>query len=108
MYAPTFYHTPGSLSLKSNMPMDYSRGVMSNKWQIKREGEPKTNELWSGDKPSLHQATYSIVSQQVPNTVKHFLVYLAVCLLKRVNYDLNRKWIIYPKQLQVNKLCLTE
>ena len=75
MYAPSFYNLPGSLTLKSGMPMDYSRGVLSNKWQIKREGEPKSNELWSGDKPSLHQASYNILSQQVPNTVRIFILY---------------------------------
>ena len=69
MYAPNNFNVPGSLTIKSDIPMDYSRGVLSNKWQIKREGEPKTNELWSGDKPTLHQGSYKILSQQTPNTV---------------------------------------
>jgi hypothetical protein len=68
MYAPNIYNVRGTLTLKADVPMDYSRGVMSNKWQVKREGEPKTNELWSGKKPSLHQSTYKVVSQQIDNT----------------------------------------
>jgi hypothetical protein len=61
------YGAPGSLTLKSVFPMEYSRTVLTNKWHIKREGEPKDNELWSGDKPSLHRSTYKILAKQLPH-----------------------------------------
>lgn len=57
----------GSLTLKSSLPMEYSRTVLSNKWYLKRENEPRDNELWSGPKPNLHQSTYKILGKQLEN-----------------------------------------
>lgn len=55
----------GSLTLKSSLPMEYSRTVLSNKWYLKRENEPKDYDLWSGTKPNLHQSTYKILGKQL-------------------------------------------
>ncbi len=32
---------------------------------LKRENEPRDYELWSGDKPNLHQSTYKILGKQL-------------------------------------------
>lgn len=34
---------------------------------LKRENEPRDNELWSGPKPNLHQSTYKILGKQLEN-----------------------------------------
>lgn len=57
----------GSLTLKSALPMEYSRTVLSNKWYLKRENEPRDFDLWSGPKPNLHQSTYKILAKQLDN-----------------------------------------
>jgi hypothetical protein len=68
---PTIGYTdkPGTLTLRTKFPMEYSRAVMSNKWYLKREAEPKDNELWTGDKPNLHQGTYKQISKDIPSDV---------------------------------------
>jgi len=57
----------GSLTLKSALPMEYSRSVLSNKWYLKRESEPRDFNLWSGNKPNLQQSTYKILAKQLDN-----------------------------------------
>lgn len=69
MFPTTGFERAGTLSIKSSMPMDYSRGVLSNKWHLKREAEPRDFELWSGDKPNLHQSTYKILGKNIPSEV---------------------------------------
>jgi hypothetical protein len=56
---------PGSLGLKSSLPMEYSRGVLTNQWNQKREAEPKDNELWSGPKPNMRQSTYNSIGKHL-------------------------------------------
>lgn len=36
---------------------------------LKRESEPKDRELWSGDKPNLHQATYKMIGKNIESDV---------------------------------------
>ena len=60
----------GSITLKSSFPMEYSRSVLSNKWHLKRESEPRDRELWSGDRPNLQQSTYKILSKTLPDEVR--------------------------------------
>ncbi|RNA15264.1 hypothetical protein BpHYR1_012983 [Brachionus plicatilis] len=67
MFPSTGYDRAGSLSLKSSLPMDYGRAVLSNKWHLKREAEPVDFELWSGNKPNLHQSTYKMLSKNIPS-----------------------------------------
>ena len=69
---PTIGYTdkPGTLTLRTTLPMEYSRAVMSNKWYLKREAEPKDNELWTGNKPNLHQATYKMIGKNIPSDVR--------------------------------------
>jgi len=55
----------GSLTLKSAIPMEYSRSVLSNKWYLKRESEPRDFDLWSGPKPNLQQSTYKILGKSL-------------------------------------------
>jgi hypothetical protein len=69
MTQPTLYNAPGSLTLKSDIKMEYSQPTMTNKWHIKTESYPHDYLLWSGDKPNLHQSTYKIVGQQLQDTV---------------------------------------
>lgn len=70
MLPSTGYDRAGSLSLKASFPMEYSRGILSNKWHQKREAEPRDHELWStkGSKPTLHQSTYNHLQQNIPST----------------------------------------
>lgn len=59
----------GSLTLKSTMPMEYGRTVLTNKWYLKRESEPRDYDLWSGNKPNLQQSTYKILGKQLDNDI---------------------------------------
>lgn len=59
----------GSLTLKSALPMEYSRSTLSNKWYLKRENEPRDHDLWEGPKPNLHQSTYDILGKQLDNEI---------------------------------------
>ena len=72
MFPQTGYEKPGSISLQTNLPMDYSRGVLSNKWHQKREAEPRDHELWSGNRPNLHQSTYIQLQKNVQSDVRVF------------------------------------
>lgn len=36
---------------------------------LKREAEPKDNELWSGNKPNLQQSTYKILGKNLKDDV---------------------------------------
>ena len=74
MFPQTGYEKPGSITLQTNLPMDYSRDVLSNKWHQKREAEPRDYELWSGNKPNLHQSTYVQLQKNIPSDVSFFVV----------------------------------
>ncbi len=39
---------------------------------LKREAEPRDHELWSGNKPSLHQSTYDNLQKDIPSNVSLF------------------------------------
>lgn len=65
------YDRMGSLTLKSQFPMDYGRGVLTKQWHQSREAEPMDHPLWSGDskKPNLHQSTYKQLSKDIKSDV---------------------------------------
>ncbi|CAF3564983.1 unnamed protein product [Rotaria socialis] len=45
MFTTPYREMPGSVTLKSRIPMEYSRAVLTNIWHQKREAEPKDNDL---------------------------------------------------------------
>ena len=48
---------------------------------LKREGEPVDNPVWSGDKPSLHQASYKYLAQKVDTEVMKIKWYFGLIKL---------------------------
>lgn len=75
MFRGPYRETPGSVSLQSTIPMEYSRAVLTNIWCVgtarwqtgvhsrssrhqKREAEPKDNDINTLPVRNMHISTY--------------------------------------------------
>ncbi|CAF1134053.1 unnamed protein product [Adineta ricciae] len=58
MFNGPYRETPGSITLQSTVPMEYSRAVLTNIWHQKREAEPKDNDINALPIRNMHISTY--------------------------------------------------
>ncbi|CAF1203875.1 unnamed protein product [Rotaria sp. Silwood1] len=69
MFNTPYRETPGSVTLKSNVPMEYSRAVLTNIWHQKREAEPKDNDLNTLPVRNMHISTYKHIASDEQATL---------------------------------------
>ncbi|CAF3137159.1 unnamed protein product [Rotaria socialis] len=69
MFTTPYREMPGSVTLKSRIPMEYSRAVLTNIWHQKREAEPKDNDLNTLPVRNMHIATYNHIAADVQTTI---------------------------------------
>ncbi|CAF0733396.1 unnamed protein product [Didymodactylos carnosus] len=64
---PYIRESPGSLTLKTKIPMEYSRAVLTNIWHEKRQAEPKDCDLNTLPRRNMQIATYKRLQNTTSN-----------------------------------------